>query len=50
METVTSYRDDELGPRNYDRDLYRERTINRLKRFRLVATRYDQLATAIWRW
>lgn len=51
IEAVIPYREDELGPREYDRDLYRERpvierTINRLKRFRRVATRYDKLAAS----
>ncbi len=45
------YRADERGPHLYDRDLYRERpvierTINRLKRFRRIATRYDKLVTS----
>jgi transposase len=49
IEAVIPYREDELGPHDYDRELYRERptierTINRLKRFRRVATRYDKLA------
>jgi transposase len=48
---VIPYRADEMGPHEYDRDLYRERpiierTINRLKRFRRVATRYDKLASS----
>ena len=39
----------EMGGREYDRAAYRERsrverTINRLKRFRRIATRYDKLA------
>ena len=51
IEAVIPYREDEMGPREYDRDLYRERplierTINRLKRFRRVATRYDKLAAS----
>lgn len=51
IEAVIPYREDELGAHNYDHDLYRERsiierTINRLKRFRRVATRYDKLATS----
>ena len=42
------YRTDELGLREYDQALYRERpvieqTINRLKRFRRVATRFETL-------
>jgi transposase len=46
---VIPYRTDELGPHAYDKELYRERptielTINRLKRFRRVATRVDKLA------
>lgn len=37
-----------MPPNDYDRNKYRERpkieqTINRLKRFRRVATRYDKL-------
>ena len=44
-------RTDEMGSRDYDRDLYRERpvierTINRLKRFRRLATRYEKLASS----
>ena len=51
IEAVIPYREDEMGPHRYDRDLYRERpvierTINRLKRFRRIATRYDKLATS----
>jgi len=51
IEAVIPYREDEMGPHLYDRDLYRERpvierTINRLKRFRRIATRYDKLATS----
>ena len=51
IEAVIPYREDEMGPREYDRSLYRERpvierTINRLKRFRRVATRYDKLAAS----
>ena len=42
------YRTDELGLHEYDQALYRERpvieqTINRLKRFRRVATRFETL-------
>ena len=41
----------EMGSRDHDRDLYRERpvierTINRLKRFRRLATRYEKLASS----
>jgi transposase len=48
IKAVIPYREDEIGPHEYDRDLYRERpvieqTINRLKRFRRVATRYETL-------
>lgn len=44
-------RDDEMGPKQYDREAYRERsvverTINRLKRYRRIATRYEQLAVS----
>lgn len=51
IEAVIPYRTDEMGPREYDRERYRERprierTINRLKRFRRVATRYDKLASS----
>jgi len=51
IEAVIPYRKDEMGPHDYDKDLYRERpkieqTINRLKRFRRVATRADKLATS----
>jgi transposase len=51
IEAVIPYREDEAGPHEYDRSLYRERpvierTINRLKRFRRVATRYDKLAAS----
>jgi transposase len=51
IEAVIPYREDEMGPHEYDRALYRERpvierTINRLKRFRRVATRYDKLAAS----
>ncbi len=48
IEAVIPKRDDEMPPNDYDRNKYRERpkieqTINRLKRFRHVATRYDKL-------
>ena len=51
VEAVIPYRADETGPRAYDRTLYQERsvierTINRLKRFRRIATRYDKLAVS----
>jgi len=51
IDAVIPYRVDEMGPHDYDRDLYRERplierTINRLKRFRRIATRYDTLASS----
>ena len=47
IEAVIPYRKDEAGPHEYDRALYRERplierTINRLKRFRRVATRFEK--------
>nr|MDP9469166.1 transposase [Chloroflexota bacterium] len=50
-EAVIPFREDEMGPHEYDRTLYRERpvierTINRRKRFRRLATRYDKLATS----
>ena len=49
IETVIPYRDNESGPKAYDREAYRdrpiiERTINRLKRYRRIATRYEKLA------
>jgi transposase len=51
IEAVIPYRTDEIGAHEYNRDLYRERpiierTINRLKRFRRVATRYEKLASS----
>ena len=51
IEAVIPYRQDEMGPKTYNRDRYRERliierSINRLKRFRRVATRYDTLASS----
>lgn len=51
IDAVIPYREDEMGSHSYDRALYRERpvierTINRLKRFRRIATRYDTLATS----
>lgn len=50
-DAVIPYRTDEMGARDYDRERYRERslierTINRLKRYRRVATRYDKLAAS----
>ena len=49
IEAVIPKRDDELPPHDYDRTKYRERpvierAINRLKRYRRIATRYDKLA------
>lgn len=49
IDVVIPYRDNELGPKTYDREAYRERpiierTINRLKRYRRIATRYEKLA------
>ena len=46
---VIPRRSDELGPNAYDQHLYRERnqierTINRLKRLRRIATRSEKLA------
>jgi transposase len=51
IEGVIPYRKDEMGPTAYDHARYRERplierTSNRLKRFRRVATRYDTLASS----
>lgn len=51
IAAVIPKRKDERGPHEYDQDLYRERpgieqTINRLKRFRRVATRYEKLPSS----
>ena len=51
IEAVIPYREDEAGAHDYDRDAYRERpmierAINRLKRHRRIATRYDKLASS----
>jgi transposase len=51
IEAVIPKRSDEAGPDDYDRDVYRERsriecTINRLKRYRRIATRYEKLAVS----
>lgn len=51
IAAVIPRRDGETGPNDYDREAYRERpmierTINRLKRYRRIATRYDQLASS----
>ena len=51
IEAVIPYRTDEIGAHEDNRDLSRERpiierTINRLKRFRRVATRYEKLASS----
>lgn len=51
IEAVISKRADEMPPNDYDRDKYRERpkielAINRLKRFRRVATRYEKLTSS----
>ncbi len=51
IEAVIPKRDDEWGPKEYNRDAYRERsvverTINRLKRYRRIATRYEKLAAS----
>jgi transposase len=51
IEAAIPTRAAEMGPRAYDRQLYRERpiierTINRLKRCRRIATRYEKLATS----
>lgn len=49
IEAVIPYRADEDSDQAYDEDAYRERpvierTINRLKRFRRIATRYEKTA------
>ena len=51
IEAVIPWRSNELGAREYDRERYRrrsrvEQTINRLKRFRRIATRYEKLAAS----
>ncbi len=51
IDDVIPKRKDEAGANDYDRELYRERpmierTINRLKRYRRIATRYEQLASS----
>lgn len=49
IDAVIPWRATERGPKQYDRATYRERsrieqTINRLKRYRRIATRYEKLA------
>jgi transposase len=51
IEPVIPYRQDELGDHAYDREAYRdrsmiERTFNRLKRHRRIATRFEKLASS----
>jgi transposase len=51
IEPVIPKRTDEMGPDDYDQQAYRERssvecTINRLKRYRRIATRYEKLVEA----
>lgn len=51
IEVVIPKRENEMGPKEYDRKAYRERpiverTINRLKRYRRIATRYEKLAAS----
>jgi transposase len=51
IEADIPKREDEMPPHDYDRDKSRERpvieqTINRLKRFRRVATRYEKLTSS----
>jgi transposase len=51
IEAVIPSRENEMGSHDYDRDAYRERpvierAINRLKRYRRIATRYDKLASS----
>jgi transposase len=51
IDAVIPYREDESGDHAYDREAYRERpiierAINRLKRYRRIATRYDKLASS----
>jgi transposase len=50
-EAVIPPRSQRKTPRNYDRELYKERNLiermfNKLKHFRRVATRYDKLDIA----
>lgn len=44
IAAVIPYRED--GDHTYDREAYRERTINRHKRYRRVARRYDKLVNS----
>lgn len=45
VEAVIPYREDEMGEHAYDRERpIIERAINRLKRYRRIATRSDKLA------
>jgi transposase len=49
IAAVIPYKDNETGPKDDDREAYRERpiigrTIDRLKRYRRIATRYEKLA------
>lgn len=51
IDAVIPKRDNEDGPNDYDREAYRdrpliERTINRRKRFRRIATRYEKQASS----
>lgn len=51
IAAIIPKRRDEDSPNDYDRQAYRERpmierTINRLKRFRRIATRYETLASS----
>ena len=51
IDAVIPKRADQGDPDDYDRNLYCERprierTINRLKRYRCIATRYEQLASS----
>jgi transposase len=51
IDAVIPWKANETGPKAYDRDAYRERpiverTINRLKRYRRIATRYEKRAAA----
>jgi transposase len=51
IEVVIPSRSDEMGDHAYDKEAYRERpmierAINRLKRYRRIATRYEKTASS----